>query len=1298
MKRGYVSSIFCVISSVVACSGGDADEADSSGYAALEEPLAPVDCSENSGQFCAVARSGGAPCSNAYGANTEGCANQMNPPLPSVLRSMSFKGLDLLTGVPSKKVRHFPSNTGCTDSPNGACQQVLPFMQTTRDGRIAVSTQYNTSEISLFAFRPENMGYDFRGLGGLATTTPTLETAQPLLNQNTTKPYDYQAGTVKLDVMLWHNPVESKLGTMSFKKVGANYKFEGPHALSQILCETSSPASDPPENRTRNPYRCRARYAANGTEIEGTCTDITHIIGTQQPFNFGSPIMGFGPRQVELISVDVTMFNAKPLSSHFGDKIAGITDKRAEGGLWVYPRNPSGLTTQIIAGVKVPTLPAFQPYLVSMDAGRTALESKIQAALAPIQMPFPVPEASAAAADAAMKSALEAFMVDAQGCYVSSAPGAAFKPNAPLYCEFWKNRRHRNEFYVDVDHDNQVGAVVPPGNAPTLMHWNGLETGPNEANNNLPGSVASPFSTRKEFAEMTGTADGRLIVFNAIGGGTHYMAMPEGYGCRIDKIEAIRPLAQLPFDPAVAHYPIAQAQRSGLGNARPFEDADGTPFNIGDEMHNIYPWIDREGRNIFSATSPNDRDNWFATNLGTGNFSKFLSRTQPKIGMALGAWTQGRMKILDDGSNLADWAPGTDLAVRVGLYSTRGPNHEVTGTQQIYSQVKQVQVFNSMENEWFHLDAHRPRLPMDVVWNMGTDAQRNIEVAFDDWIDRRAVIVAPMMALSKARPYNVLQKDGFVRKNFTPAPLKDPAHPELGTCSGFGQFGEANWSEWKDAWSKCGQGDPEQYLPRYEFSETPLLVNNATANTTNGGVPESLELRGGARVEPVSLGGVRGKGVYLDGFNDYIATKPFGSYDDGTVAPHWLASAFFDLRAQAEDRTERILFAFGDGSYIALRKRFPHSPTDPSDPNDPQGPQGGRGGNGGAESAGPPSADPTFQIVLFHGPLKATKVISVGTAISEKRYFHLAALVTNTSAMQVKSRVVRIFLDGTDAGSQTFTMSLSTPSGFNVTNGSGKGTFYLGDPGPTFATTRTKRTFKGWVDELRLFKLAQQETGQDYLPELVCNHALGTLVDIGVKPGETEQPTIQRLRDAYKKRFASGQAIPKTLAYCEQMRLGSHSDNADIGPQRTVTGDPRACIDYIHTNPNANAELAGRCLHKAKIDAPNLVWNAQRPDSHNTKFCLSCHQGTTSPFKGLAVTALTPHPLGYDMWQDERRQPLQPIPFMAGAYGGADTADASRSHEQLYNRIFLMSPASGGGRSTDAALSDTSGYATPWFQ
>ena len=497
-------------------------------------------------------------------------------------------------------------------------------------------------------------------------------------------------------------------------------------------------------------------------------------------------------------------------------------------------------------------------------------------------------------------------------------------------------------------------------------------------------------------------------------------------------------------DPSQARYGIARyPMRDGVGNL--VRDHGLARFS--------YPWIDKAGDNMFftsiDATLLYNRDPagysvgdgtwesrypWSCHRYCGVHFGETLEEEdlQPRRGVGVfGAWTRGRTLLVDNLNNHLDYGLGHGdyHEMRLTLYRGGGPDASVRtgaaagpdgdppryGGLPLAAAGPFVYLIDSVENLFNHVPAMVPSTIRDVVWYVnqpkGTD-----KVVFDEWVNPDTVIHAEWIAAlvrsdhsvpKENRPHHHSHyRDGFVTVT------KDGSR--LGT--GFGE----------DIWFQNGAtGGRGWQVPGYGLAQ-------------QGGVGGE-----GIRVEPVAVGGIHGRGLWLFGHNNVTFAMP--AQNDGREVDDfsWYAGLFIDAALPAKD-VQRRLLTFPDGSSVRLR--------------------------GPAVELVPDGSDTPV----------ATFALPGGDA---RQWRHLGFRIRDGGA------AVEFLLDGFkldswsagEEGTRLFRMV--------------EGDFILGRPLDAQAPGQSANPgYEGWTDSLLV---VAQETG----PELACNYANGTLVGLASSGG-----------------------------------------------------------------------------------------------------------------------------------------------------------------------------------------------------
>lgn len=395
----------------------------------------------------------------------------------------------------------------------------------------------------------------------------------------------------------------------------------------------------------------------------------------------------------------------------------------------------------------------------------------------------------------------------------------------------------------------------------------------------LSGRVATPDfewtpagsgETRRHFVDL-------VYSFNA-----------NGRPCDVDQWHTFYPISHAPYDPDVkSRYGFAMA---------PFRDSTGALLPDGADLGISYPWIDRHGDNLFftsvGATLSIDGllpagpagNTRYPTRCAPGSscttYVEFFDWTRGQA--VAGLWTHGKMVQLDGLLNNTDYGiEVADGAHRlVHLYRDgSGPKGTEPGEVRIGSgrgsadhggpatYVGNANFVDSTENLFHALPALHPVSPRDVTWIVNS-GKASDEIAFDDWLDLDAFIVSEM----------------------------------VGATSYVGPPDGAGVMTYHDGW----------------MNRTAMVQNAATSLPDRWQVPVAGVAFGDVRIEPVALGGVRGKGLWLDG--DAGLEYPIDEQGADMRATAWYVGIFLDARFEDDDLL-RALVVFADGSRIALLGR-----------------------------------------------------------------------------------------------------------------------------------------------------------------------------------------------------------------------------------------------------------------------------------------------------------------------------------------------------------------------------------------
>ncbi|KAA1166414.1 hypothetical protein EU509_00380, partial [Pseudoalteromonas fuliginea] len=360
----------------------------------------------------------------------------------------------------------------------------------------------------------------------------------------------------------------------------------------------------------------------------------------------------------------------------------------------------------------------------------------------------------------------------------------------------------------------------------------------------------------------------------------------------------LRPLSYAPYDETInTRYGFAmQPFRDGQNNVIPKNIPLGS-----------YPWIDRGGdvislttigRTLYDSTGtltlpygpsgldldPNSSPLCPAhtsincnSNTSSQNIGQFGGRT------LMGLWTRGKMVLLDDIINNIDFNLNADDASHreVRLYDT-GPTYKRIGNgpDNIASRLP---LGNGGNNRFLDSNEHRfnyfpnlsPVTPADVVWLMST-GRGTAEINFDDYLNPNSFINSNMAQLIRIRVSNT-----------------DRARENGQNLIGRNAIGNS---------ATGGRFDI--------LADDTTILADGTWN-----IPTQGNLIGDTRVEPIANGGIRGKGLWLDGDGagiEYDIPQQSLSFEN----VNWYYGLFVDARGPTN--TERALIHFPDNSEIRL--------------------------------------------------------------------------------------------------------------------------------------------------------------------------------------------------------------------------------------------------------------------------------------------------------------------------------------------------------------------------------------------
>ncbi|WP_086932637.1 RICIN domain-containing protein [Agarilytica rhodophyticola] len=334
--------------------------------------------------------------------------------------------------------------------------------------------------------------------------------------------------------------------------------------------------------------------------------------------------------------------------------------------------------------------------------------------------------------------------------------------------------------------------------------------------------------------------------------------------CDVRQWNKVYPLTHAPYDQTInKRYGFAMQEfRDPLGKIIP----EGTSLRS-------YPWIDKGGDNI-SLTVVNTnlfdpkkgyRAN-YQTECVTSSCVSARDSQQPSGTMGrviMGLWTKGKMVLLDNLINNVDFTIRADdkhqrnirlydANSRNGGFVRVGNGRDNTNEHLPKGSSGNTSFFDSNEHRFNYFKNMFPVSPYDVSWLMSS-GRGTTEVPFDDYLNPNSFLNANMAQALRIE----------------------------------------------------SSGRNAQLLGEVQ--------NAATATRWN--IPASGKILGQGRIEPVALGGIKGKGFWLDG-NGSALEFNIDRQPRNTLNSDWYYSIFVDTRTTSGVRT---LLTFPDDSKIKVR-------------------------------------------------------------------------------------------------------------------------------------------------------------------------------------------------------------------------------------------------------------------------------------------------------------------------------------------------------------------------------------------
>ncbi|TLD72693.1 hypothetical protein FEM03_01050 [Phragmitibacter flavus] len=376
-----------------------------------------------------------------------------------------------------------------------------------------------------------------------------------------------------------------------------------------------------------------------------------------------------------------------------------------------------------------------------------------------------------------------------------------------------------------------------------------------------------------------------------------YSYYPSGNSADASQWTNLIPITYAPYDNRIN-------TKFGFAMA-PFRDAEGTLITPGEDLGASYPWLDRDAKNLF-IEAINDTLHYSVS--GNWNNSRYPQTAVPEEPASylgedggkhqgvsfLGLWSHGKLVQIDNLNNDMDYAIGlgdSGNGPQQRLVNLFQPNSGPYGNESGWlrlgygrATIKMPKgendngnIIDSLENLLNYRTKFFPVTLRDVVWPL-TNGKQTDELAFDDYVDPDAFIVANMTGLLT---FNV-----------------------AGAASSSGSNSLVHHSGWNNTTKT--------------FSNPVKLQNAATAPTTHWITPKHGLVIGNGRLEPAATGGVHGKGFYMNGSIGLEFTVD--AQPQSVSSKDWYVGLFVDCR-HIDDSTERRLLTFPDNTSIRLRGR-----------------------------------------------------------------------------------------------------------------------------------------------------------------------------------------------------------------------------------------------------------------------------------------------------------------------------------------------------------------------------------------
>ncbi|TNF06266.1 MAG: hypothetical protein EP326_00055 [Deltaproteobacteria bacterium] len=373
--------------------------------------------------------------------------------------------------------------------------------------------------------------------------------------------------------------------------------------------------------------------------------------------------------------------------------------------------------------------------------------------------------------------------------------------------------------------------------------------------------------------------------------------------CDVTGFKDFYPIAFANKDPEMQEYGIAKY---------PIRDPEGNVIPHSEDLKVTYPWIDRDGDNIFFTSRYNGfhyfdnsgrmhtrypkrcYDNKNNCNL-TYDENQFITQdVEPSWGYSnfgyFGLWSLGKMVLIDGMINHTDYNVRREEQYKwqakiFEKHDTKGDgwlnfgngrNLGNPGGPSLPYAVTNFQFFGSLESLFNYHDHMKPVSPRDVNWiiNSGIHSQ---EISFDRQLDYRYMV-------------HIDGNASMTHPRFYP-------HPQ-----------QYSMMKYHDGFKF------NNHRTRGEGFVEPVYFQNAAASLEFN-LPSRINASQNIRVEPMAHGGINGKGIWLDGESFLDFELPAQTFEYSKKS--WYFGIYLDNRANRDVTTQDVI-TLTDKSKILL--------------------------------------------------------------------------------------------------------------------------------------------------------------------------------------------------------------------------------------------------------------------------------------------------------------------------------------------------------------------------------------------